>query len=195
MANNNLKIKNYTDAPEVEITDGLDVVAVNATGTLNRIPIENFAQGGSNTSKPIYLIGANGSGGGGIKGGNTKVVSNETVQSNTILDSLAEMFNLTISDDDEDGDIFAISLDITDEDSYITIGGEDWISHGLDAETVSFIYTEFLKGRPLYYVSQAEGYYILPINEVSSGYLFGYGQGSNEQIVLFGPYNGGGAML
>ena len=40
---NNLKIKNYTDAPEVEIQEGLDVVAVNESGTLNRIPIENFS--------------------------------------------------------------------------------------------------------------------------------------------------------
>lgn len=196
MSNNNLKIKNYTDAPEVEIQEGLDVVAVNATGTLNRIPIENFSQGGSGNSKPIYLVGTNGSGGGGIKSqsiSNTKVQMDEQVQSNTILDSLAEIFNLTISDDDEDGDIFVISLDITDDSSYVTIGGQNWCSHGLDAETVSFIYQEFLKGRPLYYVNQAEGYYIIPINEIEGGCLCGNTSKSvsGRYVALFGPEGSG----
>ena len=194
MANNNLKIKNYTDAPEVEIQEGLDVVAVNATGTLNRIPIENFSQGGSGNSKPIYLVGTNGSGGGGVSPKST--VSTKAapapVTGNTLLENLADTFGLTVSEDDEDGDIFIIPINANDIDSYVTIGNQDWISHGLDVETVTFIYQEFLKGRPLYFTSQAEPYYIIPVNEINQGRLCGYGKDSNEQIVLFGLYDGGG---
>ena len=195
MTNNNLKIKNYTDAPEVEIQEGLDVVAVNATGTLNRIPIENFSQGGSGNSKPIYLVGTNDSGGGGVSPKST--VSTKAapapVTGNTLLENLADTFGLTVSEDDAEGDIFIIPIDASDRNSHVTINNQDWCSHGLDVETVTFIYQEFLKGRPFYFTSQAEPYYIIPINEIDQGNLCGYGKDSDKSAVLFGPYNGGGA--
>ena len=188
---NNLKIKNYTDAPEVEIQEGLDVVAVNESGTLNRIPIENFSQGGNGNSKPIYLVGTNDSGGGGIMFQNNSSTKSAPapLTGNTLLENLADMFSLTVSEDDEEGDIFVIPINAADYSSYVTINNQDWYSHGLDAETVTFIYQEFLKGRPFYFTSQSEPYYIIPINEINNGRLCGYGYDSDKSVVLFGPYN------